>query len=101
MSLVEVVVALLILAVGWGGLVALHQLAVHSLVDTQVAEEARWTLQAVGDSVESGAGPSSGRSDRAWGWIEWQPADGGVLVRAQSLVDTTLAVLWVGSGGRP
>ena len=96
-ALAEVAVALVIVVVGWGALIALQQRIVRTSVDAQV----RWLLQAVADSLEVAGDGGSGRREVPWGWVQWGPANGGVSLQAWSSRDLVLAELWAVTGARP
>lgn len=97
--LIEVVVALLVVALGWMALLALHTVAVRIAVRTALDDEARWTLQAVADSLDRHGG-SAGARETVWGRVEWSAVDGGVLLTALDAGDGVRARLWT-SGGAP
>lgn len=97
--LIEVVVALLVVALGWIALLALHTVAVRIAVRTGVDDEARWTLQALADSLDR-HGADTGEQNTAWGRVEWGPADGGLLLTARDEGERVRARLWT-AGGAP
>ncbi|MEK9504929.1 hypothetical protein [Gaopeijia maritima] len=98
-ALIEVVVALLVVALGWMALLALHTVAVRIAVRTALDDEARWTLQALADSLDRHGG-DAGERETPWGRIEWARADGGVLLTALDAGERVRARLWT-SGGAP
>ncbi len=100
-ALAEVAVALVIVVVGWGALIALQQRIVRTSVDARVRDEARWLLQAVADSLEVAGDGGSGRREVPWGWVQWEPANGGVSLQAWSNRDSVLAELWSVPVARP
>ena len=100
-ALAEVAVALVIVVVGWSALLALQQRIVRTSVDARVRDEARWLLQSVADSLEGAGGAAPGRLDVPWGWVQWEPANGGVSLQAWSSRDSVLAELWSVPGARP
>ena len=101
-ALAEVAVALVIVVVGWGALIALQQRIVRTGVDARIRDEARWLVQAIADSIEvAGAADASGRRDATWGWVRWAPEYGGVSLQAWSSRDSVIAELWIAPGIRP
>lgn len=96
-TLLEVVIALVLVAVGWLALLGLQTVAVRLAMDTEMREEARWALQALADSLDRHA-DDAGEARFAWGSVEWAPAEGGWVLRAVTAEGLTLAELW--SGGR-
>ena len=97
-ALLEVVIALVIVAVGWLALLGLHGASVRIVVDTTLREEARWSLQAVADSLDQVDG-AAGQRELDWGWIEWSAAEGGWLLIASDRAERPLAELWTRGGG--
>ena len=100
-TLAEVAVALVIVVIGWGALVALQRRVVLTGADARLRDEARWFLLSVADSLEAGPGGTSGRRDTPWGWVQWGPASGGVSFQAWSHRDSLVAELWSGPGTTP
>lgn len=98
-ALLEVVIALLVVAVGWMALLALHGVAVRIALRTTLDDEARWTLSALADSLDAG-GADSGERDTGWGRVEWAPAHGGIILVARDGGEAVLAELWTIGGGR-
>ncbi|MEQ9570349.1 MAG: hypothetical protein RLN75_09185 [Longimicrobiales bacterium] len=98
-GLVEVAVALVVLSVGWAAVVGLHRLTLDAGLRAAVDDEARWTVQAVADSLDLGGG-GTGRRDTPWGRVTWRGEAGGVLVEAWSARDGRIAALWT-AGGAP
>lgn len=99
MGLAETAVALVILAVGWGALLALHDHALRTLLGAEFREEVRWTLQAVADSLVGAGGEGAGRREMPWGWVEWRGESGGTLLEAWTERDGAVENLWVVAGG--
>jgi hypothetical protein len=100
-ALAEVAVALVIVVLGWGALLSLQQRIVRTSVDARVRDEARWLLQAVADSLDAVGVGGTGRREVAWGWVKWEPVNGGVSLQAWSRRDSVLAELWAVPGPRP
>jgi hypothetical protein len=100
-GLVEVAVALLVLSVGWAALVALQRSTLRIALETGLRDEARWTLQAVCDSLVLAGSVGAGRRDMPWGWVEWRPELDGVRLEAWTGAAGPVAVLWTASRERP
>ncbi len=101
MALAEVSVALVIVVVGWLAVLGLQQQMARTALDARVREEARWTLQAVADSLALAGGAGEGRIEAAWGWVEWRTSSGGVLLRATATRDSVVGELWTWTPGPP
>lgn len=97
-ALLEVVFALVLVAVGWMALLGLQGASVRLAVDTSLREEARWALQAVADSLDRVVG-EPGEVAFAWGSIAWAASEGGWLLRAAAADARPLAELWTRGGG--
>lgn len=94
-ALLEVVVALVVLAVGWVALLGLHRISLEIGLEADLADEARWSLQSIADSLDREP-TSSGRRDFSWGWAEWAPESGGLLIVARAQEGDSIAELWSG-----
>lgn len=69
-TLIELVVALLLLEVILLGAIASMHLASTLARRASVSETALWEAGALADSIRAGRTDGSGRRSRAWGWIE-------------------------------
>lgn len=99
MGLAEIAVALVILAVGWGALLSLHDHSLRTLLGAEFREEVRWTLQAVADSLAGARGGGEGRREMPWGWVEWRREAGGTLLEAWTERDGVVENLWAAARG--
>ena len=96
LSLVEIVVALVLVSLAWGAVTGLHLLSVRMTREAALREEIRWTVQAVADSVDRRGG-TAGRTDRAWGWVEWRGEGPGRRYEGWTHEHGRVAVLWSGT----
>ena len=78
-TLVELVVALLLLDLILVGALATMHAAATSARRARVTESALWAATALADSVRAGLSDGSGRRASAWGWVE--RVDGRVEAR--------------------
>ena len=85
-SLVEVVVALMILQVGLLGVVGLFTLASRRLLHALLVERAVAEVAAVADSLSASGARNGGQSVRGDWRIVWEGQSGGFVVKA-SLAD--------------
>jgi Tfp pilus assembly protein PilV len=96
-SLAEVSVALVLTSLSWVAVLGLLETSVRITRRAALAEDVRWALQAVADSVDA-AGGGAGRSAYPWGWISWSPEAGGTRLEGWSTDSSRVAVLWSGPG---
>lgn len=99
LSLAEVAVTLVLTSVAWLGVIGLLQVSVRGARRSALDDEVRWAVQAVADSVGL-AGAASGRTDFAWGWVEYRPGAGGTRYEGWTVAEGLRAVLWT-AGGSP
>lgn len=105
-TLVEILVALVVLEVGLLGVVGTLVLAARTLTRAEVHERGVAELEQLWDSLRWVEAPGSGARERPWGVATWAPRDGGlsleflggdgrVSVRAEAAARASAA----GSGG--
>lgn len=98
-TLVEVLVALLVLEVGLLGVVGTLVLAAATLADAAELERAVTVMEAAYDQAARGVGPADGQVPVGAGWVRWsRDASGSVVVRHLDGSGAELAVV-AGSGG--
>lgn len=79
-TLVEVLVALVVLEVGLLGVVGTLLLAAATVREAWMLEEGVLVMEGVLDGVRAGAEPPSGRRTLAVGEVTWEGGPGGSLV---------------------
>jgi prepilin-type N-terminal cleavage/methylation domain-containing protein len=101
-TLLEVVVALTVLAVTLAGVVAVQHTALMRWNRALLERRARLDLQALADSVDRGDVAPAGEAPRPWGAIRWGTAGPGVELRALTPGDTLpVGRLWTAGAGGP
>lgn len=76
-SLVEVIVALVVLGVGLAALAGLTATAARTLAQARALDDAYAALESLADSAAN-AGATQGQRSLAWGSISWEATDPGV-----------------------
>jgi len=97
-TLVEVLVAVVILEIGLLGVVGLFRLAALELAEARLREAAQWTVASVADSVRGGLITGSGARAAEWGEISWRPSGSGILIegrRSSAPGREPLARVWI------
>ncbi len=79
-SLVEVLVALVVLQIGLLGVAGIMRLAVAELAVARRVEAAQWAASAMADSLVAGRVAAGGARDESWGTLRWAAVGPGVLV---------------------
>lgn len=83
-SLIEVVIALVILSVGGAAALSLVVTADRRIQQAWILELALTRATEVADSLEAaGVAASSGHSIEPWGRIDWAPGSGSTIVTAR------------------
>lgn len=84
-SLLEALIAIVVLSVGLGSVASLTRTSASALVRARALDETHAALQSFIDSAAaSGAGPSSGSRDSAFGTLSWSvPAAPGAEATAR------------------
>jgi prepilin-type N-terminal cleavage/methylation domain-containing protein len=98
-SLIEVLVALVVLEVGLVGCAGTLVLAQRQMAAAERLHRATQAAAAAADSLLARDAVGSGESSGSWGRVTWSPADGGVLVRAEDPARAPLLEWWIPLGG--
>ena len=98
-TLIEVLVALVLLEVGLVGSIGTLVLAQRQMA---TAERLHWATQATAskaDSLLARDAVGAGESAEWWGRVTWSPAEGGVRLRAEDGAGAPLLDWWIPLGG--
>lgn len=88
-TLIEVLVALVVVSVGLLGVAGSTALTTRTLAGAETQERAVGAMADVLDSLRMGGGPGTGASTHPWGRLWWSvSAAGRVVVRAELPRDT-------------
>jgi prepilin-type N-terminal cleavage/methylation domain-containing protein len=93
-TLVEVVVALTVLAVGLLGAVGTLLAAQRALLSAERLHLAGQAGAGVADSLLAERAAGAGRLDAEWGALRWSADDGGVRIIAEDPAGATLLEWW-------
>ena len=88
-SLIEVVIALVILSVGGAAALSLVVTADRRIQQAWILELALTRATEVADSLEAAGAAMSGHSIEPWGRIDWAPGSGATIVTARIGADST------------
>ena len=94
-TLVEVIVALMVLELGLVGCVATLLLAARVLNEARRLHVATQTATGVADSLLAGRASGGGERLAEWGRVRWTPGADGMDVRAEDRWGGTLVELWI------
>ena len=93
-TLVEVVVALTVLAVGLLGAFGTLLAAQRALISAERLHLAGQAGAGVADSLLAERATGAGRLDADWGTLRWSAADDGVRISAEDPAGATLLEWW-------